>query len=397
MRNFASKDQPGERLGQKPTGLRGGVANKSIKPNKTATYLQLTNTQNDCFVNSVIQLVMATGYGTFLRKQLPQLLEGAHPQSFKLSRLLANLFCGQLKGPVSTSSIRRIVAQKSGKVYMDLGTQQDAEEFFRALEETLSEELKGSADFEATRDKHWGSEEIRRRFRDNTQHGKCLQCGQYPSIKQQDFITLRLNIPRSSSSVSLSSIIKGYYSESTQTDKMRCPNCCPHDRDRVKCTNAGICKSRESTEIIQLTRAPELLFIQLLRYDGNNCKVKTHIKIDAELVLPDRGIYEPMAMVNHIGPTQNSGHYVTHRRLDSGQWMLFNDTFNQISSLKEANTAENYILFFRRKDPKPTADLFPNVNEDINVENKVQVVFVSDPEVITIEDTLIQKITERSV
>ena len=97
MRNFASKDQPVERLGQKPTGLRGGGANKSIKPNKTTTYLQLTNAHNDCFVNSVIQLVSATGYGTFLREQFPQLLEGAHPQSFKLSRLLANLYCGQSK------------------------------------------------------------------------------------------------------------------------------------------------------------------------------------------------------------------------------------------------------------------------------------------------------------
>ena len=387
VQNYAS--------GQKPTGMKGGRPNKNLKP-KRSNHLQLTNTRNDCFVNSVIQLVCATGYAAFMKNQLPHLLDGAPPQDYKVCRLLEKLYSGQAKGQVSTSTIRRCVAQHSGKLYLDFGTQQDAEEFFRALEETLSEELIASEDFRAIRDKHWGGEEIRRLFRDNTQNGKCQQCGQYPSSKHEPFIIMQLNIPRSASSVSLSLIIQAHYSESTHTDKIRCPNCCQHDRDGVQCTNTGLCRSREATELFQLTHAPEFLFIQLLRYDGNVQKVMTLVNFEAELVLPNTEIYEPVAVLNHIGATQNSGHYVTYRRLDSGQWMLFDDAFNRPSSLLEANTVENYILLFQKKGTEPKSDLLNLSHEEVDVylnletermqKNRVQCVFVSDGDIIQIED-----------
>ena len=133
LRHSEIKDQPREGTGQKLDGLKGGGGNKSFSSTKNTSYLQLTNTRNDCFVNSIIQLVRATGYGDFLMEKLPLLLVGAHPQSYKLSRLLSDLYCGQANGQVSTTAIRRCVAQKSGKGFWTLEHNKMQKNFFVLL------------------------------------------------------------------------------------------------------------------------------------------------------------------------------------------------------------------------------------------------------------------------
>ena len=126
---------------QNLTGLKGGMDKPSssrIREKEssdiTPSYLHLINKRNDCFVNSVIQFLAATGYANFLRNQLNPLLVGASLEHYKLSRLLAEIYSGKMNRQVSSASIRSYVAQQSGKFYIDDGTQQDAEEFFHALE-----------------------------------------------------------------------------------------------------------------------------------------------------------------------------------------------------------------------------------------------------------------------
>ena len=184
------------------------------------------------------------------------------------------------------------MAEVSGKPFLNDGTQQDAEEFFRALDECLSSELLVSEEFRRYRSSHWGRQEVRRNFKDNTKDGRCHNCHQYPSTREEPFIVLQLNLPRSSSPISLSSIIENHYSESTNTEKIRCTHCCPHDDQGVKCTQRGLCRAREATECYQLTEAPEFLFIQLLRYDGTMNKIMTFVQIESETVLPNQETYE---------------------------------------------------------------------------------------------------------
>ena len=272
------KENPNElKVEQNPYGLRGGGrSNTPITPKcKRTQHLQLINKRNDCFVNSVIQLFSVTEYASFLTTKLAPLIGNKTSQDYKVCKVLSKLYSGQTSGQVSTDSIRRYVAQRSGKLYLNSGTQQDAEEFFRALEETISMELISSEEFRVLREKHWGREEIRRLFRDNTENGKCHSCNQYPTSKEAQFLFMQLNIPRSASCVSLLSVIQNHFSESTKTEKIRCPNCCPHDSKGVRCTHRGVCRDREAGELIQLIEAPELLFIQLLRYDATNQKVMT--------------------------------------------------------------------------------------------------------------------------
>ena len=344
------------------SGLRGGARGKApgTKPQQNKTnHPRLINRNNDCFVNSVIQLVRPTGYASFLKTQLPPLLAGAPADSYRTCRALAKLYSDQKRGAVSAAQIRSYVAQHSGKLYLDVGTQQDAEEFLRSLEATISEELEASEEFQALRGQHWGREDIRRKFLDNTETGKCRGCGYYPSSQDEPFLLMKLNIPRSASSVNLSALIQSHYSESTTTEKIKCSNCCPHDKEKIVCPQTGSC-SLPSTEQCHLTKAPQFLFLQLLRYDANLQKVMTLVKIENELVLPstDRDKYEPVAALNHIGTTRNTGHYVTYLKIDSDQWMLLDDTNIQLSSLEQANTADNYILLFKKKKIVHEAEIF---------------------------------------
>ena len=381
----------------------GGKHNTPISSQQERPYhLQLINSGSDCFVNSVIQLLRVTDYAYFLKIKLPPLLADKPSQDFDVCKVLSRLYSGKTRGQLSAGSIRRYVAQKSGKSYLNSGTQQDAEEFFRALEETISDELMLSEEFRVLRGKHWGRQEIRRLFCDNTENGKCGTCNQYPSSKEEQFFIIPLNVPISESGVSLSSVIQNHFLESTRTDKIRCPNCCPHDKNGLQCTRTGVCRDRDSAECIQLIKTPEFLFIQLLRYDGTNQKVMTFVNIDAELELPSKEIYETVAIINHIGETTSSGHYVTHLRDDSGQWMLFDDTFSRTSSLKEANTAENYILLFKKKCTRINLDTI-NLpwkvddvtttlsDEQITKEGEISITFVDDCETNMIEDTLAEQ------
>ena len=363
---------------QNLTGLKGGMEEptssgmyKKDSTHVTPHYLQLINQRNDCFVNSVIQLLAATGYASFLKNQLNPFLVGASLECYKVARHLAQLFSGKMNRQVSSATIRSYVAQQSGKLYLDDGSQQDAEEFFRALELTLAEELVESEEFGNERNDHWGKIEIRRIFQDNSKSGKCHNCDQYPSSKVEPFLVMKLHVLQSTSSINLSSIVESHFSESTHTEKIRCSNCCPHDRDKIPCAQTGVCSGRQSAELVQLVEAPEFLLVQLLRYDGKGHKIKTFVKIEDELRMPSNNIYKPLAILNHIGPTQNSGHYVTYRKTDSEQWMFFDDTFNRSSSLKEANSADNYILLFKKKETGLNSRINKFPDELDSVQNKV--------------------------
>ena len=367
-------------------GLRGGSGENSLtNVNQEETdKLQLVNRRNDCFVNAVVQLISVTDYIHFLKNMLNPLIVDKS-WDYNVCETLVQLYDNHTKGPKSADLVRKYVSQRSGRPHLNDGSQQDAEEFLSALEDTIYQELKYVEEFRVIRNKHWGKVEIRRLFRDNTENGRCKRCNQYLSSHEEKFLTLRLNIPRSEIGVNLSSIIQNHFSENSKTVKLRCSNCCPHEGAGVKCTQSGVCRDREATEIIKLIEAPDFLFIQLLRYDGLYDKVMTHVKLETELVLPNEVTYEPIAALNHIGGTINSGHYVTHLQNEFGQWMLFNDTFNRLSSINEANSVDNYILLFKRKNIMTD---IPDKSDLPSKRAELRTTFVGDDSTSSIEDVL---------
>ena len=334
-------------------GLKGGSSTfkRRMESNTKSKELKLMNRGSDCFVNSVIQLLMSTEYMTFIECNLPHLLHQSAPDTYPFSRLLRNIYRKESLGKnISVAAVRTFVAHVSGKHYLDNGTQQDAEEFFRAMELILSEELLELESFRKCRDNHWGRKEIRRIFRNSTRDGKCENCGQIPSSISEPFFLLQLNVVHSISSINLSTLIENHFTESTTTERIKCSNCCPHDRDRLPCSLTEMCKVKEASEITQLLIAPKYLLIQLLRYDGKGNKIRTLVNINDELLLQNNLLYSPVGILNHIGPSPNHGHYVTFRKKNCGQWIFYDDALNQPSSLKVANSSDNYLLVFCRKD-----------------------------------------------
>ena len=99
----------------------------------------------------------------------------------------------------------------------------------------------------------------------------------------------------------------------------------------------------------------------------------TFVKIEGELILANSVCYEIVATLNHHGRTRNSGHYVTHLKLDSDHWMKFDDAHIQKSSLKQANNTENYILLFKRKEAEMEPDVVEVDHEDFPLPSSVLV------------------------
>ena len=121
--------------------LKGGAPNDKRKLTNcvSSNELQLINRGTDCFVNSVVQLIRNTAYAPFIRAHIPMLVADSTEDSYKLSKRLSYIYSANSVGqPKSTAFIRSHVAHMSGKHYLDSKTQQDAEEFMRALEIVLS-------------------------------------------------------------------------------------------------------------------------------------------------------------------------------------------------------------------------------------------------------------------
>ena len=148
---------------------------------------------------------------------------------------------------------------------------------------------------------------------------------------------------------------------------MRCSNCCEqqgHQSSGVSCPKTGICRPRQTVEQCRLTKAPKLLFIQLIRNVGNQPKLCTPVKFEDELVIPGGHKYEPIATLDHIGNTPTNGHYVTFLKLAPCKWIKFDDKISKICTIKEANTRNNYILLFKMKEETHSHNL------DMNQENE---------------------------
>ena len=345
-------------------GLKGGAPTKKMKLNGYGSNdeLKLINRGSDCFVNSTIQLLRKTGYVNFINTHFPTILMNSNPDGYKLCKLLKSLYGEDSLGKtMSVAAIRTYVAQMSGKKYLDDGSQQDAEEFFRALDGVLFEELVESEDFRKTRDLHWGREEMTMKFVDSPSSGACQTCGKHPISSETPFLFLKIkNIPQATG-ITLSALIQANFSESTKLVNMRCSICCESQNHRVQCPEIGVCRRRKAVEVCKITQYPTYLFVQLVRNIGNEPKVTTFIRIESELVLPNHQSYEVVGTIDHIGSSPVSGHYVTFVKQSSGKWRIFDDERSELCTFKQANTRNNYLLLFKKK-----SELSETVGNDID-------------------------------
>ena len=328
-----------------PTGGLKGGASGSRKQSKQGLKLinnSSSGTHNICFVNAVVQIFRCTGFATFLMTELCPILDNQPPGYMKGCRSLVNLYSEKTARERSAVFIRKCVALHSGKPYLNDGSQQDAEEFLSSLVAMISTELENYGGFTALRSNHFGSEQIKRVFLDNPHDGSCKNCGQFPSSRTEEFLCLKLTVPVSAMNINIESLLEDHFSESTETVRMKCSNCCPHGKNKVVCPQTGFC-SRPAALRNYLTKSPEYMFIQLLRFGNgpNGLKVTTLVKFDEEILFPDGNKYEILGTLCHRGTTVSAGHFVTYIKAENDHWMLFDDNIIHQSSINEANNPGN--------------------------------------------------------
>jgi len=298
-------------------------------------------TANICFINSSIQLLKKTGFVKYILLNRSKLEE-----DMTVCNALVNLFTLGSSPEKSAGLIRVLVAEKSKKAYFNNQTQQDAEEFLRSLIDVISLELKDDVEFISVKNQHWGEERIRKVFLDNLPVGSSLQCNQFPSSRDEEFLFLKLIIPRLSTSINLTTLIKSHYSSSSTCLWMKCSNWCPHE----KCPQTGFC-NRKAISKTQLRTVPEYLLISLLRFGESMLenKVNTLVELEEKVVLPEGSVYKLVSTICHVGPSLNSGHYVNYCRRSTGHWWLQDDNLASKTSFEQVVKSSTYIILLEKK------------------------------------------------
>ena len=163
------------------------------------------STANICFVNSTVQLLRKTGYLQFIESNRNILTS-----DMTVCHALYSLTTETTSKEKSSETIRKLVAIKSNRPNFNNGSQQDAEEFFRVLINVIIEELKDTSEFNVIHRKHFGKERVSKMFLDNLPLGTCRKCDQFPSLRDEPFLFLKLIVPRSSYTVNLPTLISNH-------------------------------------------------------------------------------------------------------------------------------------------------------------------------------------------
>ena len=214
-------------------------------------------TRNICFVNSVIQMMKRTEIFQFILTNVNTL---PHDKK-EVCHAINDMLVGSYAKEKSAGVIRKLVASKTNKAYLANQSQQDPEEFMRLLIDVICMELHDNEEFNVVMNKHWGEEKVMKVFLDNLPLGSCFRCNQLPSCRIERFLFLKLIVPSMAKNVNLSTLIESYYSASSDILRMKCSNCCHHE----KCPQTGFCNS-EATSKTELLKLPDYLLITLLRF-----------------------------------------------------------------------------------------------------------------------------------
>lgn len=124
------------------------------------------------------------------------------------------------------------------------------------------------------------------------------------------------------------------------------------------------CKQfRQATKTLELHRVPDILTIQLKRFEGQG---RTSSKISELVAFPTEGldmsvyvtgeegplVYDLCGVDNHFG-SLGSGHYTAHvRNFFDSKWYYFDDGRVRETKVEESVSLAAYLLFYRRRGSK---------------------------------------------
>ena len=333
---------------------------------------------NLCFVNLIAQLFDSIeDFHLFF--QSDEWIN--HPNKKTQAVILSELefiLSSKREENTSTAKLRYLVANAAEKPQMKTGEMQDAEEFLSDILNQIEIELVFLGVTNPVTDRFKFQERKQRRFLSTQGVGACPYCHNLP--KDQDEPAekvLRLPVPnhskrntrlsrQKSPPLSLSNLITEYYSEKDQ-EPMKCSNCCSHQN--TKCPLTGICTKTPYSEQKSMIYSPDILLIQLMRFDGSDNKIMTTVIPEDILTLPHGEKYEIVSIGDHIGSRIDQGHYVL-QSFKSSTWITCNDSRNYPS--KEPKSSDNYLFAYKKicKETNPSIECTaPNSEPSILIDN----------------------------
>jgi ubiquitin carboxyl-terminal hydrolase 22/27/51 len=107
--------------------------------------------------------------------------------------------------------------------------------------------------------------------------------------------------------------------------------------DRTQYTCSYCSASTGATKQISIKVLPNVLCLQLKRFNGRSIKIDEHVRFPVTLDMTPYTIhsisnvsdkrdctYDLFAVVSHIGANIHKGHYINYAKFN-GEWFLFND------------------------------------------------------------------------
>ncbi|KAK4580044.1 ubiquitin-specific protease doa4 [Recurvomyces mirabilis] len=374
----------------------------------------LVNFSNTCYMNSCIQAMSATtplsmfllddGYKSQLQeKNWKGTAEYGHITNH-YANLLRNLWKGDVE-VVKPSTFRNLCRRAA--IQFDNNDQQDAKEFLEVLIENMHQDMNINWAHTPLRELTEGEEAKRERMPKlivaKTEWGRlthreisfiyglfagqyaskltCLTCG-FTSTTYEIFTSLSVEIPSdprdwaNGRTCTIDDCLRAFCSEEKLTgdEKWKCPHC------RTV---------REAKKRITLSRAPQFLMVHFKRFASRagqrSQKIRTTVEfpltnfsldpymlppptplesaaitttygpkgLETDLAMTGPFTYDAYAVIQHLGNTLQSGHYITAAK-DQGRkcWHVYDDT--RVSDFQpgvEGRALQNeraYIVFYQR-------------------------------------------------
>lgn len=279
------------------------------------------------------------------------------------------------------NELKTAVGEKSSQ--FNSTHQQDASEFFYHVIDSIQEY------FQSIDSIHDEKNPITRSFElDLNTYVTCVKCGHKTSAVSEKIRTLSLTIPddeRKNSDTSVDSpngkdsSLKNNQSTIIElTLQNALVNYFLDDLMEFKCSEAN-CDSKEKTRKCMIRKLPEVLFMTLARYSHTGQKNLDEIKAPFEIYVPyqqhrfvdddqemvplpaqkqsvmyaDDNKYQLVAVVCHLGPSLNTGHYTSFvYNQENGYWYSCDDdavTRAETKQVEREARRSGYCFFYAHK------------------------------------------------
>ncbi|DAZ98676.1 TPA: hypothetical protein N0F65_008802 [Lagenidium giganteum] len=336
-----------------------------------------SNLGNTCYLNSVLQCLSYTPcLAQFLLEKEAKLAAQHKPNGgFCPLRVMARLMQTVHAGaPVAGNAHGKHGGNSSGRVVQPrelvmnvrhlsksfrIGRQEDSHEFFRLLLDSMHRSCLRRAGIKQENHPSAPTTLVHRAFAGQLKNSlKCAKCN-FVSERLDDFLDLSLEINNGIKSV------RGALKHFTAVEKL-------DDSNAWKCSSCGQPSRAEKGMTIE--QCPNVLVVQLKRFDVMHGKIKKHIEFSTTLDLA-RGMskssedrkrgrtkYELHGVLVHAGFSTECGHYYAFVKGSSNQWYEMNDECVRWVSIDTVLQQKAYMLFYSRVLPaEELAKLNPKV------------------------------------